>query len=90
MYSPGPYIVIRSRKPKHRAAFFIRQAHPNGKFIGKVYGHEGQPAEDNARLFRTAPQTLAALQACERALTLIGDCPALTEAREAIHNATLD
>lgn len=55
-HTPGPWIVVTSCKSKHREARFIKAE--NGGFVGKTYGHEGEPVEANAHLFAAAPKLL--------------------------------
>lgn len=75
--------IIRSKKPMHRQARFIQDE--NGEWIGKVYGHDGQDADGNARLFVAAPKLLKALQ---DSLWYLHDCPEeLRAAKEAIAEA---
>lgn len=64
-HTPGPWHVIGSRKQKYASARFIRAG---CAFVGKTYGHEGQPADANARLIAAAPAMLEALQACREYL----------------------
>jgi hypothetical protein len=58
-HSPGPFTTVRG-KQKHREAVFIKSG-PD--FIGKVYGHEGQPVKANAALLSSAPDLLTACEA---------------------------
>ena len=58
-HTPGPWRVVRSEKAKHRSARFIM----GGRiFVGKAYGHDGEPVDDNARLIADAPRMREALQ----------------------------
>jgi hypothetical protein len=54
-HTPGPYHIVSS--DKHPEARFIRTKKGN-TFVGKVYGHDGQPVDDNAMLFAIAPELL--------------------------------
>lgn len=47
-HTPLPWKILSSKKPRHREARFIKGA--NGKFVGKTYGHDGEPAQENAEL----------------------------------------
>ena len=60
-HSQGEWIHHRGTG-KHNHARFIICVHSNGsrEFVGKVYGHQGQPAKANAALFCGAPALLKA------------------------------
>lgn len=58
--------LVRSRKPKHKDAMFIRDSE-TGEWIGKAYGHEGQNVLLHANLMAAAPQLL------ETVATLVDD-----------------
>jgi hypothetical protein len=46
-YSKLPWRSVRSKKERHKDAVFLMSG---DTFIGKVYGHNGEPAEENANL----------------------------------------
>ena len=50
-HTPSPYCSFRGVR-KHREAIFIKGGNV---FVAKIYGHDGQPVEENARLFVAAP-----------------------------------
>jgi len=58
-HTPGPWKAYAGRQ-KHKEAMFIT-AGPNN-FVGKAYGHDGQPVYDNAVLIAAAPELLGALE----------------------------
>lgn len=57
-------------KIQHKETRFIVSVAPNGKrtFVGKVYGHQGQPVLANAQLIITAPELL---EACKLAVAVL-------------------
>ena len=65
-HTPSPYIKLPGIN-KHKRAIFIKNKEL-GVFVGKVYGHQGQPVEENAKLFMTAP---VLLEVCKKQKTLI-------------------
>lgn len=58
-----PRMVMLRGKLKHREAIFLKVG---DTFVAKVYGHDGQPVEQNARrivdAWHTAPAMRAALE----------------------------
>lgn len=64
-HTPGPWETCQGRR-KHREARFITAGFD--RYVGKVYGHDDQPVEANARLIAAAPDLLAACEAALQAL----------------------
>ena len=60
-FTKPPWHKVRSPKEKHQDAIFITGSGPNN-WVCKVYGHRGEPAEENANLLLAAPDLLAALE----------------------------
>ena len=61
--------LVFSHKPKFADAVFIKERGSN-KFIGKVYGHDGQEALENAQLMVDAPDMLTIIRNLTEAIEL--------------------
>lgn len=51
-FSKAPWTTMKGFG-KYEGAVFIRAA--DGTFVGKAYGHDGQPAQANGQLMALAP-----------------------------------
>lgn len=54
-----PWRAVKPRKQKHREARWITSG---STFVAKVYGHDGQPVDENAALIAAAPDMEDVLQ----------------------------
>ena len=75
-HTPGPWCVVPSRKEKHKEARFIGvRDRVSGEmvFVGKAYGHDGEPVEANARLIAAAPDLKMAGEELRAALNHVVD-----------------
>ncbi len=90
-HTPGAWACVRSKTEKHKTAIFILNKESK-LFIGKVYGHEGQPVVANSKLFASAPKLLQALVRLEEEIrvrdVIDPQCASMRKAREAIAEAT--
>lgn len=75
-HTKGPFTAVKGRV-KHREAYFIKAGNV---FVGKIYGHEGQPVEENKDFFLRACNCHDdLLSACKNAMSLATDPEASAE-----------